>query len=307
MAPLIWKRSKHNIDELQPEHKGNLRYESKEKIGKGSYGKVVRAYDTQTKQYVAIKKMALCSNDVKNYVREVILLKNNTHANRLKLLDIYVPLDTKSAQSLNKIYLVTVCMDRSLDAIIEDTSISLMQENIAYMTYQVLCAVGHMHKSNLIHRDLKPENIGVTKSFHVKLLDYGFSRKLSYKMTTNIGSDNYRAPEVLLKRGYDEKVDLWSVGCVFAELLLHRRVEFNKTGLLDQHKNLEYKWDEHFGDEHFQKYLNKTDEKVQRYMSGQNARELLSKLLTYDADKRIDASNALKQRYVSFCGENQTK
>jgi hypothetical protein len=102
------------------------------------------------------------------------------------------------------------------------------------------------------------------------------------------------------------------MGCVFAELLQRERIDFEKSGLLDEAKNKEYNWEKQYGDRLFQNYLNKNDQKVQRYMSGKylhkikncssflgkNGRDLLTMLLTYDQEKRIDANNALSHPYV---------
>ncbi|GMS86885.1 hypothetical protein PENTCL1PPCAC_9060, partial [Pristionchus entomophagus] len=100
-------------------------------------------------------------------------------------------------------------------------------DGIMYMVtefvYQLLCAVNHLHREGIIHRDLKPCNIAVNENYVLKVLDFGLARlfnpSVAEKMTSYVVTRYYRAPEIDLKLKYTEKVDVWSIGCIFAEIV----------------------------------------------------------------------------------------
>ncbi|GMR52153.1 hypothetical protein PMAYCL1PPCAC_22348, partial [Pristionchus mayeri] len=97
---------------------------------------------------------------------------------------------------------------------------------LSFIIYQILCAVNHLHRENIIHRDLKPENIAIKEEgFHVKVLDFGLARiydaSSSHNMTTYVVTRYNLAPEVILnhEKREEEQVDVWSIGCIFSELI----------------------------------------------------------------------------------------
>jgi len=102
---------------------------------------------------------------------------------------------------------------------------------------QCLEALAFIHKQNLIHCDIKPENI-VIKSYsrcEVKIIDFGSSCFTSDHLTSYIQSRSYRAPEVVLGVLYDPKIDVWSLGCVLAELFTGKEIDFPVTFTWDTH------------------------------------------------------------------------
>ncbi|KAK5967891.1 Stress-activated protein kinase JNK [Trichostrongylus colubriformis] len=102
----------------------------------------------------------------------------------------------------------------------------LDHRTLSFFVYQMLCAIKHLHNSGVIHRDLKPSNIVVNDKCVLKVLDFGLARKktidTAMRMSDYVVTRYYRAPEVILGLPYSEKVDIWSVGCIFAEMINHR-------------------------------------------------------------------------------------
>ncbi|KIH47063.1 kinase domain protein [Ancylostoma duodenale] len=102
----------------------------------------------------------------------------------------------------------------------------LDHKTLSFFVYQMLCAIKHLHTSGVIHRDLKPSNIVVNDKCILKVLDFGLARKKTVdsamRMSDYVVTRYYRAPEVILGLPYSEKVDIWSVGCIFAEMINHR-------------------------------------------------------------------------------------
>jgi serine/threonine protein kinase len=124
-------------------------------------------------------------------------------------------------------------MDANLCQVIQ---MDLDHERISYLLYQMLCGIKHLHSAGIIHRDLKPSNIVVRSDCTLKILDFGLARTAgtSFMMTPYVVTRYYRAPEVILGMGYKENgifffflfqiyylflVDIWSVGCIFGEMI----------------------------------------------------------------------------------------
>mmetsp|Transcript_1303 Transcript_1303/g.1628 ORF Transcript_1303/g.1628 Transcript_1303/m.1628 type:complete len:180 (-) Transcript_1303:479-1018(-) len=112
--------------------------------------------------------------------------------------------------------------------------IRLREKHVVQLAYKMLCALNYMHSVGLVHRDIKPTNILIGESLEVKICDFGFARALhhplhatmkgkktapSRKLTQHCQTRFYRAPEVILLEDYGEKIDIWSMGCVMAEMI----------------------------------------------------------------------------------------
>ena len=202
------------------------RYEPGEIIGVGAYGIIISAKDTQNNnQLVAIKKVKSISDniDLKRITREILIMKYCQHENIIPLLDVIIHLNKN--QSLNKIadvYLVMEKMDSDLQKIIASKQ-ELSDEHYQFILYQILRALYFLHSAGIIHRDFKPSNVLINEDCTVKLCDFGMSRALQEEdvsLTEYVVTRYYRAPEVMLtSRHYSKKIDVWSVGCSFAELL----------------------------------------------------------------------------------------
>ena len=202
------------------------RYIPGEIIGSGAYGVILKAVDTQNNnQVVAIKKLKSISDiiDLKRVAREILIMKYCQHENIIPLFDVIIHLN-KNPQ-LNKIadvYLVMEKMDSDLQKIIASKQ-ELSDEHYQFILYQILRALYFLHSANIIHRDFKPSNVLINEDCMVKLCDFGMSRGIqeeNISLTEYVVTRYYRAPEVMLSsHHYSKKIDVWSVGCTFAELL----------------------------------------------------------------------------------------
>ena len=198
------------------------RYEFIKKIGHGAYGVVVSANDRQTGTKVAIKKIPNAFEDLvdaKRIVREIKLLGFFEHENTISLLDVMLP---PRRTGYNDIYIVTDLMETDLHRVIYSKQ-DLSNDHIQYFMYQVLRGVLYMHSANVIHRDLKPSNLLLNKHCDLKICDLGLARGYDVNtenLTEYVVTRWYRAPEVVLNSSqYTEQIDVWSIGCVFSELL----------------------------------------------------------------------------------------
>lgn len=201
------------------------RYERKEKLGEGTYGTVYRAVDRVTGEVVAFKKIKLHDEDEgipSTTLREVSLLKILEHPNIVKLKDVLLFDQGK------KLYLIFEFADMDLHQYMRSVAklnpqnprleLDLIQSYIK----QLLEGMRYCHLRRIIHRDLKPQNLLVTKDGKLKLADFGLARAYAVPIPTythEIVTLWYRAPEILLgAKQYALGVDIWSIGCIFAEL-----------------------------------------------------------------------------------------
>eukprot|EP01067_Filipodium_phascolosomae_P006332 Filipodium_phascolosomae@DN4591_c0_g1_i1.p1 len=234
------------------------RYEIRHLIGSGSYGHVCEAYDKVTKRVVAIKRIHRVFEDLvdcKRILREIALLNRMNHDHIVELLDIVVP---KRLESFDEIYLVLEIADSDLKKLFR-TPVFLSELHIKTLLYNLLIGVKYIHSTGIYHRDLKPANCLVNQDCSVKVCDFGLARTVEQSETGQsleilAGKDSdeimgvpstqnqkkqltghvvtrwYRAPElILLQQDYSAAIDMWSVGCIFAELtnMLKENVEFH--------------------------------------------------------------------------------
>jgi mitogen-activated protein kinase 15 len=143
------------------------------------------------------------------------------------------------AENDRDIYLVFDFMDTDLHAVIRANILEDIHKQ--YIIYQVLKCLKYMHSANLLHRDLKPSNLLLNSECHVKVADFGLARSLDCKdpdqsplLTDYVATRWYRAPEILLgSNKYTKGVDMWSLGCILAELLLGKPI-YPGTSTLNQ-------------------------------------------------------------------------
>ena len=186
---------------------------------------------------MAIKKLAKIDDviDGKRVLREIMIMKNLAHENILGLIDVvYVP---KEGELLGDIYLVTELMETDLNRVIKSGQ-PLTEDHIRYFIYQIVRAVLFIHSASIIHRDMKPSNILLNENCEVKICDFGLSRSLSAQagedLTEYVVTRFYRAPEVMLSsHEYTNAVDVWSIGCTFAEIV-SKKVLFPGENYIDQ-------------------------------------------------------------------------
>ncbi|CAM9481568.1 unnamed protein product, partial [Choristocarpus tenellus] len=212
------------------------KYELIKPIGHGAYGVVISALNKETNQKVAIKKIARAFEDLmdaKRILREIKLLRMFRHDNIIGVVDILTP---TSKETFEDVYIVSDLMETDLHRIINSHQ-DLSLDHCQYFLYQILRALKYMHSSNVLHRDLKPSNILLNSNCDLKVCDLGLARDIDSShgdLTEYVVTRWYRAPEIMLAcQEYSKAVDIWSVGCIFAELLL-RRPFFPGDNYIDQ-------------------------------------------------------------------------
>lgn len=192
-------------------------------IGHGAYGVVVSAVNKSTNTKVAIKKITRAFDDLidaKRILREVKFLRQFNHDNIVGIKDILTP---PSLAGFEDVYIVSDLMETDLHRIIYSRQ-ALTLEHIQYFIFQILGALKYMHSANVLHRDLKPSNLLLNSNCELKICDLGLARGLSdepdMNLTEYVVTRWYRAPEIMLAcQEYTKAIDMWSVGCIFAELI----------------------------------------------------------------------------------------
>ncbi|ODV85171.1 hypothetical protein CANARDRAFT_199343 [[Candida] arabinofermentans NRRL YB-2248] len=190
------------------------RYSDLNPVGMGAFGLVCSAKDRLTNQNVAIKKVMkpfATAVLAKRTYRELKLLNHLRHENLISLDDIFL-------SPLEDIYFVTELQGTDLHRLL--TSRPLEKQFIQYFLYQILRGLKYVHSAGVIHRDLKPSNILINENCDLKICDFGLARIQDPQMTGYVSTRYYRAPEIMLTwQKYDTEVDIWSAGCIFAEMI----------------------------------------------------------------------------------------
>uniref|UniRef100_A0A8D9E9H6 Mitogen-activated protein kinase n=1 Tax=Cacopsylla melanoneura TaxID=428564 RepID=A0A8D9E9H6_9HEMI len=209
------------VDKVQHNVDGHILadYTIHRRIGKGAYGIVYKAYDKKNKQYIAIKKIfdAFCNKtDAQRTYREILFLKSfQRHPNIITMLDVFKALNNKD------LYVIFEYMENDLNKVIKEKI--LKDVHIRFIMFQLCNGLAYIHACKVMHRDLKPSNILINKSCSIKIADLGLARSLNDRnvcLTEYIATRWYRAPEILISKGqYTHRVDIWSLGCILAEML----------------------------------------------------------------------------------------
>ncbi|MCJ1443092.1 MAG: Cyclin-dependent kinase catalytic subunit [Stictis urceolatum] len=212
-------------------------YQKIEKIGEGTYGVVYKARDlTHPTRIVALKKIRLEAEDEgvpSTAIREISLLKEMQDPNIVRLFNI-VHADG------HKLYLVFEFLDLDLKKYMEALPVSeggrgkalpegtevgrlgLGENMVKRFMAQLVEGIRYCHGHRVLHRDLKPQNLLIDRDGNLKLADFGLARAFGVPLRTythEVVTLWYRAPEILLGgRQYSTGVDMWSVGCIFAEM-----------------------------------------------------------------------------------------
>ncbi|KAE9610678.1 putative cyclin-dependent kinase CMGC-CDK-Pl family [Lupinus albus] len=198
-------------------------YEKVEKIGEGTYGVVYKARDRITNATFALKKIRLEQEDEgvpSTAIREISLLKEMQHRNIVRLQDV--------VHSERRLYLVFEYLDLDLKKHMDSCpEFGKDHQQVKMFLYQILCGIAYCHSHRVLHRDLKPQNLLIDRSNNaLKLADFGLARAFGIPVKTfthEVVTLWYRAPEILLgSRHYSTPVDVWSVGCIFAEMINQR-------------------------------------------------------------------------------------
>lgn len=298
------------------------RYEIKKLVGSGAYGQVVLATDLKTQNKTAIKKLHKIEDiiDAKRVLREIRILRCLKHENILEMLNVIYD-DSSDEQEFGDIYLVTNYMDIDLYKVIRSGQ-NLTDAHIQFMIYQILKGIKYLHSANIIHRDLKPSNILANEKCETRMCDFGLSRKIEDEqneepkkvgqLTEYVVTRYYRAPEIMLSsHEYSRAVDMWSLGCTFAELVT-RKILFRAENYIKQIKlifdTLGKPPEEDLAfitNANAKKYVDslqitKPTQSVKEFIKYENplALDLIDKMLTVNPEKRITAAEALKHPYL---------
>jgi len=203
----------------------NSKYEMIKPIGHGAYGVVISAIDHEAGSKVAIKKIPDTFEDLvdaKRIVREIHLLRHFDHDNVITVVDLFTPPNQR--QDFDDVYIVSDLMETDLHRVIYSKQ-ELSAEHVQFLMYQMFCGLNYIHSAGVIHRDLKPSNILLNSNCDLKLCDFGLARGVSdteeeQDLTEYVVTRWYRAPEIMLScPSYDAKIDVWSIACIFAEML----------------------------------------------------------------------------------------
>jgi len=223
------------------------RYDIQQKLGKGAYGIVWKAENKKSKgTMVALKKIFDAfqnSTDAQRTFREILFLTQmQNHENIVQLYDVM------KADNDRDIYLVFEYMETDLHATIRANILEEIHKQ--YIMYQCFKALMYMHSAKLVHRDMKPANLLLNSECLMKVADFGLARSLidmkeddiytPPELTDYVATRWYRAPEILAgSREYSVPVDMWSLGCIFGEMLGGKPVYAGSTTLNQFEKIIE--------------------------------------------------------------------
>uniref|UniRef100_A0A4W5N305 mitogen-activated protein kinase n=1 Tax=Hucho hucho TaxID=62062 RepID=A0A4W5N305_9TELE len=277
------------------------RYQTLSPVGSGAYGSVCSSYDVKSGLKIAVKKLSRPFQSIihtKRTYRELRLLKHMKHENVIGLLDVFTP--ATSLEEFNDVYLVTHLMGADLNNIVKCQK--LTDDHVQFLIYQILRGLKYIHSADIIHR---VSYIKLT----VSILDFGLARHTDDEMTGYVATRWYRAPEIMLNwMHYNMTVDIWSVGCIMAELLTGRTLFPGTDRILSLFIMLLIETPEPellMKNLLSQNYINSLPQMPKRNFTdvfiGANplAVDLLEKMLVLDTDKRITASEALAHPYFS--------
>ncbi|KAL5017645.1 hypothetical protein ScPMuIL_007234 [Solemya velum] len=284
-------------------------------IGYGAFGVVWSVTDPRDGKRVALKKMPNVFQNLvscKRVYRELRMLCHFKHDNVLSALDILQP---PHLDFFQEVYVLTELMQSDLHKIIVSPQ-PLTSDHVKVFLYQILRGLKYLHASRVLHRDIKPGNLLVNSNCVLKICDFGLARieepDESIHMTQEVVTQYYRAPEILMgAKHYDSAVDIWSVGCIFAELL-SRRILFQAqspiqqldliTDLLGSPKLDEMRTACEGAKAHILRQPHKPTSLAALYtLSNQATHEavhLLCRMLVLNPDKRITAPDALAHPFL---------
>eukprot|EP00756_Hemistasia_phaeocysticola_P004018 Hpha_TRINITY_DN12584_c0_g2::TRINITY_DN12584_c0_g2_i1::g.50881::m.50881/K04371/MAPK1_3; mitogen-activated protein kinase 1/3 len=292
----------------------------------GSYGEVCQAVNKHTHQRVAIKRVykakvggdkeVIILNETflaKRVYREIRLLSHFHHDNILGLVTVLrYP---EAPAPLEKVYMIMECMDADLSQIIRDTRARILPDHIQYFMFQIFHGLKCLHDAGVMHRDLHPGNVLLNKENEIKICDFNLAKADGLGVNTDYVTYRwYRAPELVMQwKGYSNKIDVWSAGCIMAELLTRKPLFpgssfFNQLDRIVEIVGTPAAHDvEHIGSQSAVQYL-------YRELSGIPPRpwsqvlkindelplDFIGKLLVFNPNTRLSVDRALHDNYFKY-------
>ena len=295
-------------------------YEHLGELGEGQYGVVTKARSRKFQgRYVALKRIEGKQQDSQNGInftalREIKVLRDINHPNIIKLYDVHI-------QDRTIVLALELCVT-DLETIIHDVAnVKLEIAHIKAFMKMTLQGLNHLHKQFILHRDLKPNNLLLNDKGVLKLADFGFARSFGSPgrpMSIRVATIWYRCPELLLcMKHYGSAIDMWSVGCIFAEMMLRRpyltgpsRTELDQLEAIFKSRGVPTLSDWpgiiDLGDTQSLvtgnqgRYELKPFDKIPGVFGASgDAVNLLNRLLDFDPNKRISCEEALKHYYFT--------
>ncbi|XP_039067911.1 protein IMPAIRED IN BABA-INDUCED STERILITY 1-like isoform X2 [Hibiscus syriacus] len=213
-------------------------YQKLEKIGQGTYSTVFRARDLESGRIVALKKVRFDNfepESVRFMAREILILRRLDHPNIIKLDGII------TSRMSCSVYLVFEYMEHDITGLLSCPDIKFSESQIKCYMKQLLSGLDHCNSRGIMHRDIKGSNLLVNNEGILKMADFGlanfYGSSRRQPLTSRVVTLWYRPPELLLgSTDYTAAVDLWSVGCVFSELLLGKPILQGRTEVEQLHK-----------------------------------------------------------------------
>ncbi|XP_061367976.1 probable serine/threonine-protein kinase At1g54610 [Gastrolobium bilobum] len=213
-------------------------FEKLDKIGQGTYSNVYKARDTLTGKIVALKKVRfdnLEPESVKFMAREILILRRLDHPNVLKLEGLV------TSRMSCSLYLVFEYMEHDLAGLATSPTIKFTESQVKCYMHQLFSGLEHCHNRHVLHRDIKGSNLLIDNEGILRIADFGlasfFDPNHKHPMTSRVVTLWYRPPELLLgATDYGVGVDLWSAGCILAELLAGKPIMPGRTEVEQLHK-----------------------------------------------------------------------
>ncbi|XP_061196686.1 cyclin-dependent kinase 11B-like [Saccostrea echinata] len=282
------------------------------RIEEGTYGVVYRAKDKKTDEIVALKRLKM-EKEKEGFpitsLREINTLLKSQHMNIVTVREIVV------GSNMDKIYIVMDYVEHDMKSLMETMKQPFLMGEVKTLMIQLLKGVAHLHDNWIIHRDLKTSNLLLSHKGILKIGDFGLAREYGSPLkhyTPVVVTLWYRAPELLLGiKEYSTPIDLWSVGCIFAEFLTMKPLWPGKSEIdelnrifKDMGTPTEKIWSGvkelpgmkkcTFADHPY----NTLRQRFGSYLTDLGF-DLLNRFLTYDPTKRITAEDSLKHKFFS--------
>ncbi|GFQ74667.1 cyclin-dependent kinase 1, partial [Trichonephila clavata] len=286
-----------------------------EKIGEGTYGVVYKGKHKKTGRIVALKKIRIENEDEgvpSTALREISTLKELKHPNIVGLLDVLM--------QESRLYLVFEFLSMDLKKYLDSIPNGQFMEKalVKSYLYQIIDGILYCHRRRILHRDLKPQNLLIDQKGAIKIADFGLARAFGVPVrvyTHEVVTLWYRAPEVLLgSPRYSTPVDVWSVGCIFAEMA-NKSPLFRGDSEIDQLYRIfrtlgtpnEDIWPGVTELPDFKTSFPNWKQNSLQVLStrlGTDGHSLLADMLIYNPGKRISALDALKHEYFDDFDKN---